>query len=147
MNRRSVLQLGGLALAGSVAGCSALSSDSPDTVRVSEVEVRNRVGSPVDVSLLLVDDGELAYWRTKSVPISPDPAATFDDLPDAAGEYTLHAQVPTVDGGSRVTADLVEDAGGRSCITVSMEVAGTTSTDGDPPSVVYGAIGECSDSN
>lgn len=142
MNRRRALQLGGLALSSTLSGCSVLESSGPSTVTVSKIEIRNRLDDETDVSILLLEAGEVAYWQTISVPTTPNPFATLEDLPASSGEYMLYAQVPTSEAAPPVRADLTDDAGGPSCITVNMEVT-TAHEDGqDVPSVAYGAIGE-----
>lgn len=145
MRRRSLLRLGGLGLFGFLAGCTALQTSDLPTVSVSEITLRNRLDRKIDVSVLLIDDEEVAYWQTATVPASPNPFATLDDLPETAGEYTLYAQVPSVEEDVPVEANLVEAAGDSSCITVYMEVT-TADVDGEEvPSVAYGSIGGCGD--
>ncbi|WP_336134423.1 hypothetical protein [Natronomonas amylolytica] len=143
MKRRSALQFGGATLAGFLGGCSAFERSTPSTVTVSEITIRNRLDRDIEASVLLVDDGEVAYWRSVSVPAGSNPFATLTDLPETAGAYDLYAHVPASENDPPVQANLVEAAGDRSCITVGMEVT-TASVDGeDVPAVAYGTIGEC----
>lgn len=147
MNRRSVLQLGGMAFVSTLTGCSTVVPEEPITVSVSEIEIRNYLDREIDVSVLLLDDGEIAVWKTVTVPTSPNPGTVINDLPSDAGEYTMYAQLPTVADDSPVRADLTEDASGQSCITVHMDIRLTGSADDERPTVVYGAIGTCRESD
>lgn len=115
-------------------------------MEVGEVVVRNRLDREVDVSVLLVDDGDVTYWRTVPVPAEPNPFASLPDLPTDAGEYTLHARVAADEGGSPTTADLTDGADDGICITVHVEVVQGDGTD-SAPRVVYGAVGECRSSS
>jgi hypothetical protein len=143
MKRRSVLHFGGATLAGVLGGCSAVEGPEPRTVTVSEVTVRNRLDRAVELSVLLIDDGDVAYWQPVSVPADPNPFATLEDLPSEAGAYELYAHVPESDGDPPVHADLAEDAGDRSCITVRMEVTTVRVGGEDVPAVAYGTVGDC----
>lgn len=49
------------------------------------------------------------------------------------GEHTMYAQLPTIDDESPVRAALVEDASGRSCSTVHMDVRMTGPADDERP--------------
>lgn len=143
MKRRSALQFSGAALVGVLSGCSAFKSTTPSVVAVSEITIRNRLDRKIEVSVLLVDSGDVAYWQTISVPVAPNPFVTLANLPDTAGAYELYAHVPAVDDDPPVQADLVEAVGDQSCITVGMDVT-TARVDGeDVPAVAYGTIGEC----
>lgn len=146
MNRRSILRLGGLALAGSVAGCSGVSPTEPDAVSVSELTVRNLLEREVDVDVLLLDAGEIVLWRTVTVPAGESPFATLDDVPDAPGEYSLYAQVPTTDADRPVRDDLAKAAGDRSCVAVLVEVVADRSDAEEHPAVTLDSVGDCRDS-
>lgn len=143
MNRRSALQLSGATLASFLGGCSTLKLNEPATVTVSGIVLRNRLDREIDVSVLLLDAGDVAYWRTVAVPTGPSPFANLDDTPEASGEYVLYSQVPTSEGEPTIHADLTEDAEGKSCIKVDMDVA-TTRVNGEKiPAVAYGTIKDC----
>lgn len=143
MKRRSTLQLCSATFVGFLGGCSAFESTKPSVVTVSEITVRNRLDREFEVSVLLVDDREVAYWQSVSVPAAPNPFANLENLPETAGAYDLYAHIPVANNDSPVHADLVEDAGDQSCITVGMEVT-TARVDGeDVPAVAYGTMGRC----
>jgi hypothetical protein len=142
-SRRSAVRLGSVAVLGSLSGCSAFQSDDAATVTVSEIELRNRLEREIDVSVLLLDGGDVAYWRTVSVGAPPSPFAALDDLPSEPGEYVLYAQVPSTDADEPVRADLTEASKSRSCITVHMAVTRTESNGDQHPSVTYGSVGRC----
>lgn len=144
-SRRSVLRFGGVAVVGSLAGCSAFRSREPSTVSISEIEFRNRLEREVDVSVLLLDAGEVAYWRTVSVGAPPNPFAALEGLPNNPGEYVLYAHIPETDVDAPVRVDLtgLED---WPCITFHMEVTMTQSNGDQYPSVTYGSVGRCQDS-
>lgn len=146
MNRRSVLSLGGLALAGSIAGCSALRPSEPAPVSVSEIVLRNGLGREIDVSVLLLDAGTVAFWRTVSVPATPNPFANIVDLPSESGRYELYAHVPATDEDTPVEADLTNAAGDQSCVTVGLTITTTRSNGEEHPTLVYGTIGDCENS-
>lgn len=95
------------------------------------------------MSVLLLDAGKVAYWQMISVPTTPNPFATLDDLLASSGEYMLYAQVPTSEGDPPVHTDLTEDAGDSSCITVHMEITTAQVNEQDVPGVAYGFISEC----
>lgn len=146
MRRRSVLRVGGAALAGALAGCSVLEESGSDAVTVEVITIRNRLDREIEVSVLLVEDERVAYWQPVSVPAGSDPFAVIEDLPDEPGAYELYAHVPAVDEDLPVDANLVEDAGDQSCIRVGLEI--DTGLDGeDVPAVVYGTIGRCRESD
>lgn len=143
MKRRSALQLGATTLAGVLGGCSAFKRAPTKSVTVSAITVRNRLDREITISVLLIENGTVAYWQPVSVPGPPNPFVTLQDLPETAGAYTLYAHVPEATADSPVQADLVEAADDKSCITVGMEVT-TGHVDGaDVPAVAYGTIGEC----
>jgi hypothetical protein len=145
MRRRSVLRVGGTALAGVLAGCSVFEGSGSDTVAVEVITIRNRLDREIEVSVLLVEDERVAYWQSVSVPAGSNPFAVLDDLPSEPGAYELYAHVPAVDDDFPVNSNLVEDAGDQSCIRVGMEV--DTGIDGtDVPTVIYGSIGDCRES-
>lgn len=146
MNRRSVLRRSALSVPVLLSGCSMLQSSDPSTVKVSQIEIRNRLDRDIDVRVLLTNDGEATYLQDVTVPASTNPFATLDDLPESPGVYELYAHIPSVENDPPVNADLVEAAGDKGCITVQMEVT-TETVDGESlPAVAYGSIGECTDS-
>lgn len=124
-----------------VAGCSALDSPSSSTVPVAESTIRNRIDREIDQSVPLVDDGDVAYWQSVSVPAEPNPFVSLESLPSEAGVYELCAHVSESDEHQPVHADLTEDAGDQSCVTVGMEVTTVTDDRADVPAVVYGTLG------
>lgn len=143
MNRRSALQLCGATFVGFLGGCSAIERSKPSVVSVSEITLRNRLDREIEVSVLLIDEGEIAYWQSVSVPAAPNPFANVESLPETAGAYELYAHIPAAADDPPVHADLVEAAGGQSCITVGMEVTTARVAGEDVPAVAYGTIGEC----
>lgn len=145
MNRRSLLQSGGLTIISALAGCSAFESPEAATVSVSEIEIRNRLEREIDVSILLLDDGEAAYWRQVTLSGPPNPFAALNDLPATAGEYVLHAHLPETDEDTPVRVDLADVAGDRSCIRFHMEVTIVETNEDSYPSVTWGAVDECQD--
>lgn len=112
---------------------------------IAEIELRNRLEREVDVSVLLLDAGEVAYWKTVSVGAPPNPFAALDDLPNESGEYVLYAHVPETDVDQSVQVDLTEAVEDWSCLTVYMEVTSTRSNGDQYPNVVYGSVGQCQD--
>lgn len=143
MNRRSAVALGGTTLVSALSGCLSFEGAGHGTVTISKITFRNRLDRKVEASVLLVDDGEIAYWETVSVPTGSNPFATLEKLPNEAGAYELYAQIPGSDADPPVHADLTEDAGDQSCITVGIEVT-TVRVDGENvPAIAYGSIGEC----
>ena len=68
VSRRDILRLGSLGLAGSTAGCSALTTSSdPDEsngLPIGAVSVHNGRTNDVRISLLVIRDGDRLYWRT-----------------------------------------------------------------------------------
>jgi hypothetical protein len=79
MRRRSVLRVGGTALAGVLAGCSVFEGSGSDTVAVEVITIRNRLDREIEVSVLLVEDERVAYWQSVSVPAGSNPFAVLDD--------------------------------------------------------------------
>lgn len=142
-SRRAILRSGGVAFTGVLAGCSSGDSKSPSAVSIAEITIRNRLSRDVEVSVLLTDADQVAYWRTVSVPTKPNPFATLDELPSNPGEYMLYAHIPTTDKDTPVRADLTEDAGDQSCIQVGMEITKGRSDGEEYPAVMYGTIGRC----
>ena len=145
-SRRSALHLGSAAIVGTLAGCSAFRSKEPRTVSIGEIELRNQLEREVDVSVLLINAGEVAYWKTVSVGAPPNPFAALDDLPNESGEYVLYAHAPETDVDEPVQVDLTQAVEGQSCLTVYMEVTTSRSNGDQYPSVVYGSVGQCRDS-
>lgn len=131
---------------GSFAGCSVFGSEESSAVSVTEIEFRNRLDREVDVSVLLLDDGEAVYWKTVSVGAPPEPFAALDDLPGESGDYVLYAHVPETDVDQSVRVDLTEAVEDWSCLTIYLEVTSTQSDGEQYPNVVYGSVGQCRDS-
>ncbi|MFC6863804.1 hypothetical protein ACFQGE_10040 [Halomicroarcula sp. GCM10025817] len=145
MHRRRAITLAGTTLLASLAGCSVPTFDESSGVTLERVTVRNYLDESVPVSLLLVADETVVRWTTLTVPGPPNPFAALEDLPDSRRPYVLYAQVPETDRDRPVRADLVEDAGEQSCLTVTLEVRASERDESTVPTVVYGTIGRCRD--
>lgn len=143
MNHRSVLTFAGLTFIGALAGCTAFESADAATVSVSEIEIRNRLEREIDVSVLLLDNSEVAYWRQVTLSGPPNPFAVLNDLPANAGEYVLFVHLSETDEDPPVRVDLTDIAGDRLCITFYMEVTMAESNGNRYPNVTWGAVDEC----
>jgi len=143
MNRRTALKLGAPALLACAAGCSIPGTDNASGVAVSRITIRNRLDRDVPVSVLLTTAEVVAVWRTVTVRGAPDQFATVDDLPDGPGDYTLYARVPDTETGTAMRVDLSEEADGRSCLEVGLEIAGASQNGNGSPAVAGASISAC----
>jgi hypothetical protein len=143
MDRRSTLQFGSSVLAGALTGCLGSVNPGPESVSVSDIVVRNRTDSEVELSVLLSENKNILYWQSVTVPAQPNPFATLDNLPDRPGAYELYARILSSNGSSPVSADLTEEVEGQSCIEIGLEITHVAEDGEDIPAVVFGTISEC----
>lgn len=138
-----MIKLGGAAIASACSGCVGFENQPASTVSVSEITIRNRIDREIEVSVLLVEDGDVAYWQSVSVPAGANPFANPEDLPSDPGAYELYAHVLESDENLPVDVDLTDEAGDQSCITIGMAITYATVDDRSVPAVVYGTLGRC----
>ena len=127
MYRRALLRGAGVALAGSLAGCSAL--DDPS--QLSALDATNHDTTPHVVHVLLFEDESPVYWASKRVPAATDGvlgAATFDGYPSGVEPTRLLARL---DGQSLSAAERFDfTAHDADCLGLQLHVdAEASSTD------------------
>lgn len=142
--RRKALQAGGLALLSSLAGCSLVSGNASQSVRIVEGTITNRVEQELRVDVHLLDAGNTAYWKTVRVD-GYDPetdeygGARLDDLPTTAGEYIAYARLVGVKKDDPVQYNIVADAEEHdaSCALLHLSIDTVGPRDGEYPSVTF----------
>ncbi|WP_336328027.1 hypothetical protein [Halovenus sp. HT40] len=82
---------------GLLAGCLS-SEDGSNPTELCALSVSNREGTPQNVSLQVIDDGEEQYTQTRQVEAgSADVTGGFTvpsaELPEESGDYRIRAQV------------------------------------------------------
>ncbi|KAB1197777.1 MULTISPECIES: hypothetical protein [Haloferax] len=95
LTRREALRLGGVALTGGLAGCTADSKESSQVPRLGELDVLNYDPTPHTVHVVLLDDSEPVYWASEDVPPAKNGelgGAEFVDFPTEPGAYVLHVR-------------------------------------------------------
>lgn len=96
LTRRALLRLGGVTLAGGLAGCNALDQQSSKTPQLGDLTVTNHDPQPHTVHVLLLDNGEPVYWASKEATPATDGAlggARFEEFPTKPGNYVLHVRI------------------------------------------------------
>lgn len=138
-----MIKLSGTAITSAFSGCVGFGNQPASTVTVSGITIRNRIDREIEVSVLLVEDGDVAYWQSVSVPAGANPFANPEDLPSEAGAYELYAHISESDDDPPIHVDLTEDAGDQPCITIGLDITFATVGDKSVPAVVYGTLGRC----
>ena len=122
LNRRTALQLGGMALTSGLAGCGTFTFRPSKPLRIAEFWVSNYDTSPHTVHVLLEDD-EPVYWASKQVTPVKDHnpgGVTFEDFPDDPGNSTLHVRIDEQAKSKRVDYDLSDVR--LSCIGIKLQI-------------------------
>lgn len=93
ITRRNTLQFSGAFLALGVAGCTEISPDSSEASRLAGLHVGNYDRESYIVHVLLVEDGEPAYWDKMEIePVDEHRlgGGNFDGYPTDPGNYVLY---------------------------------------------------------
>ena len=151
VSRRSALVAGGLAVAGSIAGCSKLGTDESRPVRLTHPKITNRLARRFDVDLHLLDAGETVYWRTVAVDARETGGneqyggAVLDGFPDEPGEYVLHARLVSVEADEPARSDLANVAArfDQSCLRLAVDIDVSGPKGGEHPSVSIAYSRDC----
>jgi len=99
LTRRRLLTAGATLGLTATAGCAGVLGSDARAASVHRLLVENRTGSPHTVHLQLLDDGDLAYWRSVDVPVSTPEAdvvtgtALAPGFPTGSGQFTLRARL------------------------------------------------------
>lgn len=92
--RRELLQFTAPGLLPPASGCT-FENDSTE-VRIAEISIGNRGPTPYSIHVLLLEDGEPVYWRSKEVEEFSDEDDRFGGgeltgVPSDSGTYVLYA--------------------------------------------------------
>lgn len=102
VSRRQILRLTGVASAGGATGCSALSDDEPDPHEFGFIKAVNDTPQPVTVHFLVLEDDELVYGVSPTVPAAVDGVGQsfdFEGAPTEPGVYDIYARLGSSDDG------------------------------------------------
>lgn len=143
MDRRSLLKIGGVAPLSLVAGCASLSGNSRAGIVVSKITIRNRTDRSVPVSVLLADTEQIVFWRSVTVESAPNQFEIFNELPRSPHEYILYIHVPGVEQDTGERADLVDEAGDKSCVELGLDIVMADRDGTEVPTVYYARTGHC----
>lgn len=96
INRRDVLRAGGLTASGMLAGCSSIVSGSSSEIRIGGISVINYHSKPHWAHVLVVEDGEPVFWRSKRLASEysgKDTGGLLDGVPEEPGEYVFYIRL------------------------------------------------------
>lgn len=143
ISRREALQIGGVALTTSFAGCASVLGQSG--VTLDAIRVVNKREESHTVHLIVEHDGEIAYWSSFDFPpattrgddvIEVDSVTVENEWPDRPGRLVIHARL---DGQSSwETLSLHEQGSGCHLVQVDVE-----RTDQPPADVVLFSSPDC----
>lgn len=156
LSRRSALQLGGTALIGGLAGCSAFGKDASPMGRLTEPHITNWVEQAFEVDVHLLAAGNTVYWQTVQVDArDPDAGehgqlggARLDGFPDNPGEYVLYARLVSVEDDEPVRSNLaaVAEEADVSRLLVDLHIDTVGPRGGAHPSVSIAYSLDCGES-
>lgn len=136
LTRRTLLRLGGVALAGVLAGCNTLEQQFSTPPQLGKLSVINYDPRPHTVHVLLLDDGEPVYWDSKEVNPAEDGehgGTHFTKLPTAPSNYVLQVRADSHPDSKWEHFDFSEyDA---SCISIKISVGDAEQTDAGDVSI------------
>lgn len=98
LRRRQFLQISGVTVTASLAGCGAVGRTEPPQRWVEELGVSNLHSETHTVSVLLLRDGEPVYWRSmETEPYNEEEqragGGRFEGYPTEPGPYVLYVRL------------------------------------------------------
>lgn len=96
LNRREILQLGGVSLGVGTAGCTSVGINSSGPPRLVKLTIGNHDPEPYTVYVMLLKDGEPVFWNVMDADAAnPDTnrpgGGRLEGYPTEADSYVLYA--------------------------------------------------------
>ncbi|MGA9402863.1 hypothetical protein [Haladaptatus sp.] len=130
LTRRKTLQIGGVAFASGIAGCSTFGQQSSPPLRLGGIDVHNFDPRPHSVHVAFFDDGKSVYRASKDVPADHESSpgfASFENYPTRPDEDALRVWIDDQPKSDRKRFDFGER--NASCLGLLITIGNEIGTD------------------